>query len=178
MKINFNKILFVVFMWIVFAILLLTTFGCGSERHLKRMEHHRIKAVEKGATIHRDTDTIFKHDTTTVTYTRNDTTFVEKTITETITIQGQAHYITKWDRKKQYKLQEQVNRLSAKNERLQARLDKRMDVAEQKTKRVVVRAKKRSVIPWILLGSVLTLLLIAILIILLPKSILTKIISL
>ena len=91
-------------MKILLLSLLVILVGCNTPNQLiKRSNRIKTKLEAKGVTIPRDTITIVKHDTIIDTYTINDTTYITKTITNTITLEPIVEYKTRWQTKIEYK---------------------------------------------------------------------------
>lgn len=109
--------------------------SCGVQYHINQAEKHRDKALKMGAVFTPDTIRM-NGDTIVRTYYRNDTLFVEREITKTVYIDGEIRYITKWDKRKEYKIIRQKDRLNAKQKRVETR-------QENKTERTHVRRENR-----------------------------------
>lgn len=129
----------------LFAILiaLYVLSSCGAQYHIQRAEKHREKALSKGAVFTPDTIRI-DGDTTCISYFKNDTLFVEKEIVKTVYLDGEIRYVTKVDKRREYKLIRQGNRLNAKQERIQTR-------QENKTERTKVRQENKRSLWWLFL---------------------------
>lgn len=81
---------------------LLTAFifilGCTPQFHIERASKHKEKAIKKGAVFTADTIKV-NGDTTTITYFKDSIQYIETTITEYITLEGEVRYITKKDKR-------------------------------------------------------------------------------
>ena len=90
-----NKIL------ILSALILLS--GCSGLYHLRKSVKHKEKAIKKGVTIPKDTVTIRTTDTLTQTFIKNDTTYIVKTVTNTVELEPVIEYKTRWQTKYEFK---------------------------------------------------------------------------
>lgn len=129
----------------LFAILtlLVVLSSCGAQYHIQRAETHREKALSKGAIFTNDTIRI-DGDTTIVTYFKNDTLFLEREVVKTVFVEGEIRYITRVDKRREYKIIRQRNRLEAKQERIATR-------QENKTERTKVRQENKRSLWWLFL---------------------------
>lgn len=139
---------------------LLTAFifllGCSPQYHIEKASKHTKKALEKGAVIS-NLDTITTRDTIREVIFRNDTTYITNTIVRTVTEAGELRYITRVDKRREYKLEKQLNRLEAKNKRLNERLKAKKERIIVRTEAKTERAKNRSLWwLWLLLGFILS----------------------
>lgn len=104
-----NKIIDV----IGFALVLFSLFSCkNAQRYVEKSEKFKNKAIELGATFSSDT-TYIHGDTIVNTYTQNDTVFVVQTITDTIQLDGEIRYVTRWEKrqeKKEKKKQDKIEK--------------------------------------------------------------------
>ena len=123
-------------------ILLLSTLiilsGCSGLYHAKKSIRHAKKAITKGVTIPKDTITIHLTDTLVQTIHRNDTTFITKTVTNTITLEPIVEYKTRWQTKIEYKERIKYIKEETKQEK-------------EKTKQVKTE-NKSSWLRWLLIG--------------------------
>lgn len=78
-----------------YILLLFLLTSCTAYQHLKKAEKHTQKAIEKGATIERDTLRIAISDTVTNIDTLDNYIRITKTIRDTLYIQGNTTYIAK-----------------------------------------------------------------------------------
>lgn len=143
MKINFNKILFVVFMWTVFTILLLTTFGCSPQWHLD-------KAIKKGAKQQTDTAYQYIYDTDTIYNEVTKTFEVVRTKTDSIPYAVTTYITSPLTRRelKAYRDSLKHERTLYKDSLRSALKTKRI---EYKTKVKIERTKSRWWV-WVLVG--------------------------
>ena len=77
--------------------LLIFLVSCA-EWNLKRAAHHTQKAIDRGATIERDT-TFIHGDTIINTYWKDSVLYVDRTITDTIYLDGIVSVVTKKDKR-------------------------------------------------------------------------------
>tara|TARA_R110000822_G_scaffold26529_2_gene79793 strand:- start:21 stop:485 length:465 start_codon:yes stop_codon:yes gene_type:complete len=130
--------------------------SCSPQYHIERADKHVQKALNKGAVITNKVDTLTQYDTITETFTRNDTTFITNTVIRYITSQGEVRYVTRQDKRNEFKLQKQVNRLDAKNERLTTRLNAKNERVVTRHDTKIKRIENRSWwYLWLLIGGVL-----------------------
>lgn len=78
---------------------LLIFSGCSPQWHINKAEKHTEKAIEKGAEF--NSDTLYVRDTTIVSYYKNDTVFIEKTVTNKVYVKGDVRYISKSDKRRE-----------------------------------------------------------------------------
>jgi len=76
-------------------ILSLILSSCASW-HQKKIEKHTNKLLSKGVVIPKDTIEVIVSDTIIKSFTRNDTTFIEKLVTNTITLEPIVEFKTRW----------------------------------------------------------------------------------
>lgn len=126
----------------------LALYSCKAQYHINKAEKHREKALKKGATFTSNTDTLYLTDTLTTIEQRNDTVFITNTVTKIITEEGEIRFITRSDKRKERRLQERIRRDSVKLLRLQARLDKRITVTQERNDTKRERIKHRSSWSW------------------------------
>ena len=122
------------FLSVLTALILL--LGCSPQYHIEKASKHTKKALEKGAVIS-TIDTLIINDTIREVKFRNDNTYITNTIVRTVTEAGELRYVTRVDKRREHRLEKQLNRLEAKNKRLTKRL-------EAKTERIVVRTEART----------------------------------
>ena len=142
------------FLSVLTALILL--LGCSPQYHIEKAEKHTKKALEKGAVLS-TIDTLIINDTIREVKFRNDTTYITNTITKTITTEGELRYITRVDKRREYKLEKQLNRLEAKNKRLTKRLEAKKERIVVRTEARTDRARNRSLWwLWLLLGFIIS----------------------
>lgn len=128
---------------ILALVLLFSLYSCGPQWHIEKADKHKNKALEKGAifktdTIHGDRDTIVN------TYWKDSILVVDRTITDTIYIQGEVLYITK------------------KDKRIARRKEKRNDKYKYKLKKKELIVEKKKIKAWnkfwlgFVIGSIIT----------------------
>lgn len=121
--------------------------SCSVQYHIQRAEKHREKALNKGAIFTPDTIRI-DGDTTFITYFKNDTLFVEREVVRNIYLDGEIRYVTRVDKKREYKIIRQKNRLNAKQVRVETRQEAKTDRTE------VRRTHKNRWYIWLIIGLV------------------------
>jgi len=87
---------------------LLVTFliilsGCSGIYHAKKSKKHAKKALDKGIVVVKDTLIVNNFDTIVETFTENDTTYILKTVKETVTLEPTVEVKTRWQTKIEYK---------------------------------------------------------------------------
>lgn len=97
------------------VLILLISTSCASW-HKKRIDHHTEKLLSKGVVIPKDTIEVKVSDTIIKSFTRNDTTFVEKVITNTITLEPIIEYKTKWQTKIEERTKVKIERIKGDTE--------------------------------------------------------------
>jgi hypothetical protein len=128
--------------------------SCKPQYHIGKAEKHTQKALNKGAVI--NVDTLRTHDTITTILTRNDTTYIFRTVTNTVTTAGELRYITNRDMRYERRLARRIYEDSISLVRLQARLDKRSSQTSDRQNTKQVRAENRSRwLFWLILGIVI-----------------------
>ena len=86
------------------VVTLLVLSGCNTPNQLiKRSQKLKTKLEQKGVTIPRDTITVTNSDTVIQTYTINDSIYIIKTITDTVTLSPIVEYKTRYQTKIEYK---------------------------------------------------------------------------
>ena len=88
------------------AMLVLTLWvanSCGIQHHYNRMEHHKEKLIDKGEQLDKDTIVKRYYDTLVETVTKNDTTYITKTVTKTIQLEPEIIVKDRWRVKTEYK---------------------------------------------------------------------------
>jgi hypothetical protein len=106
--------------------------------HKKQIDKHTEKLLSKGVVIPKDTIEVRVSDTIIKSFTRNDTTFVKKLITNTITLEPIVEYKTRWQTKIEYKTKVKTERIKGKT--------------IVKTQRIEAKQKKSWWLFWLLLG--------------------------
>ena len=110
-----------------YILLLFLLTSCTAYQHLKKAEKHTQKAIEKGATIKRDTLRIAISDTVTDIDTIDNYIRITKTIRDTLYIQGNTTYIAK----------------SKTEVRQEQKTERKRIKEENKTKRKQVKQKRK-----------------------------------
>ena len=140
---------------LIFFILYVILLGCKAQFHINRAEKHTKKAIDKGAVISKS-DTITHTDTITKIETINDTTYITNTIVRTVTEEGELRYITRIDKRREYKLEKQINRLKAKNEKIELKLKSKNERVKIRQETKIERIKNKSLWwIWLLIGYLL-----------------------
>ena len=89
--------------------------GCNTPNQLiKRSQKIKAKLEQKGIEIPRDTITVTNSDTVIQTYTINDSIYIIKTITDTVTLSPIVEYKTKWQTKTEIRYKTRVIREATK----------------------------------------------------------------
>lgn len=110
-----------------YILLLFLLTSCTAYQHLRKAEKHTQKAIEKGATIKRDTLRIAISDTVTEIDTLDNYIRITKTIRDTLYIQGNTTYIAK----------------SRTEVRQEQKTERKRIKEENKTKRKQVKQKRK-----------------------------------
>ena len=121
-----------------YSIIIMALASCGTSRDIKRLNHFKGKLLSKGIVVPLDTLIVTNTDTLVQTFTVNDTTYIIKTVTETITLEPTVIVKTKWQTKIEYKERIKIVKEETKQEK-----------AKQKTKRVVVRQENKKSKWWL-----------------------------
>jgi len=116
--------------------------SCSPQYHIERADKHVKKAIKRGAKIDIKIDTLIINDTITETFTYNDTTFITNTVTRYV--QGELRYVTRVDKRKEYRLEKRIQSDSSKLIRLQTRLDAKNERVVVRNNTKVERIKNRS----------------------------------
>ena len=121
------------------SILTLSTalFSCGVGYHTKQIEKHEQKLSKKGITIPKDTIRVQTTDTLTEIVHKNDTTFITKTVTNTVTLEPIVEYKTRWQVRTEYKTVKIENRAMIDS------LQQVLKIERQKTKQVRIENKPK-----------------------------------
>ena len=86
-------------------IVMLLTASCSPQFHINKAKKHTNKAIEKGAdmTIYTDTNEVVVVSDS--NYIKNDTVYIEiiKVIEKVITKEGEIRYITRQDKRREYR---------------------------------------------------------------------------
>ena len=98
-----------------YLIILILLSSCANY-HKQRIEHHTEKLLSKGVVIPKDTIEVRVSDTIIKSFTRNDTTFVEKVITNTITLEPIVEYKTRWQTKIEERTKVKIERIKGDTE--------------------------------------------------------------
>lgn len=86
-------------------IIMLLLASCGPQFHINKANKHRNKAIKKGADMQIYADTNQITIISDSNYVKNDTVFVEiiKVIEKVITKEGEIRYITRQDKRREYR---------------------------------------------------------------------------
>lgn len=122
------RILAIIYLWC--ALVLLT--NCGINHHYKRMNHHKEKLISKGEEFVKDTihDTLKEVRLDTLIF--NDTVYVVKTITNTVTLEPEIVVKDRWRVK--YETRYKYKSYKVENKSLIKQLQKELQIERQKTK--------------------------------------------
>ena len=140
------------FLAVLTALLLFN--GCSTQRLIERAQKLNTKIVKKGGVL--KIDTITKIDTLTTIEFRNDTVFHTSYINTHTTSEGEFRYVTRADKRKEFRLEKRIQSDSSKLVRLQTRLDAKNERVVVRNNTKVERINNRSKWwLWLLIGGVL-----------------------
>jgi len=131
--------------YIIFLSVLIALSSCGVKYHSNKIEKHTNKLISKGIVIPKDTVTVVKNDTLTFVEHRNDTTFITKLITKTITLEPTIQVKDRWQVRTETKYKYKTIRVQAKQTTKQTKEQTKQVKAENKTKWWI----------WLLIGLVI-----------------------
>jgi predicted membrane channel-forming protein YqfA (hemolysin III family) len=107
---------------IAFIISLFYLYSCSPQWHIEKADKHKNKALKKGATITRDT-TYVSGDTIVNTYWKDSILYVDRTITDTIYIDGEVRYVTKKDKRIARRKERKADRYKYKLQKQEIKAD-------------------------------------------------------
>ena len=134
-------------------------YGCGAQHYIEHSKKDIKKAIRKGAVINTEIDTVIVSDTITEIFTRNDTTFVTRYIDRNVIQQGAIRYVTRVDKRREFKLEKRIQSDSTKILILQEKNNKLLIKKNAKTDRVTVRQENKKSKWWlfVIIGYLLNL---------------------
>ncbi len=132
-------------------IIVLFNVACSPQFHINKAKRQTQKAIDKGAVITHRADTIRDTIIEVIEYTKNDTVFIEitKTIERVVTKKGEVRYITRKDKRREYR-----------KEKKESKRDFKLSIQDKKIERTEAKAKNKNRSWWIVVFSILILLLI------------------
>jgi hypothetical protein len=110
---------------IAFLSVLIAFSSCGVKYHSNKIEKHTNKLISKGIVIPKDTVTVVKNDTLTFVEHRDDTTFITKLITKTITLEPTIQIKDRWQVRTETKYKYKTIRVQAKQTTKQVKAENR-----------------------------------------------------
>ena len=108
--------------------------------HQKKIEHHTNKLLLKGVVMPKDTIEVIVSDTIIKSFTRNDTTFIEKLVTNTITLEPVVEFKTRWQTKVELRYKTKYIKEKTKQKRSE----------DKKAVKITKVENRRNWIPWVL----------------------------
>ena len=124
--------------------------SCTPQYHINKAKKHTNKAIKKGATFTETSDTIQTNTVVDSNYIQNDTVFIEitKVIEKIITKEGEVRYITRKDKRREYRKQ-----------KTEDKRDYKLELQDKKTAKHIAKADSKLwnklIIILILLGIIL-----------------------
>lgn len=119
---------------IAFLSVLIALSSCGIKYHANKIEKHTNKLISKGITFPKDTIKVMSNDTITTIETRNDTTFVTKVITNTVTLTPTIEVKDRWRVRIETKYKYRTIKVQAKETTKQAKEVTKKTKAENRSK--------------------------------------------
>jgi len=124
--------------------------SCTPQYHINKAKKHTNKAIKKGATFTETSDTIQTNTVVDINYIQNDTVYIEitKIIEKVITKEGEVRYITRKDKRREYRKQ-----------KTEDKRDYKLELQDKKTAKHIAKADSKLwnklIIILILLGIIL-----------------------
>lgn len=124
--------------------------SCTPQYHINKAKKHTNKAIKKGATFTETSDTIQTNTVVDSNYIQNDTVYIEitKIIEKVITKEGEVRYITRKDKRREYRKQ-----------KTEDKRDYKLELQDKKTAKHIAKADSKLwnklIIIVILLGIIL-----------------------
>ncbi|MCP3684109.1 MAG: hypothetical protein GY861_15620 [bacterium] len=124
--------------------------SCTPQYHINKAKKHTNKAIKKGATFTETSDTIQTNTVVDSNYIQNDTVYIEitKVIEKVITKEGEVRYITRKDKRREYRKQ-----------KTEDKRDYKLELQDKKTAKHIAKADNKLwnklIIIVILLGIIL-----------------------
>ena len=123
----------------------LSLASCGAQYHINKADKHKAKAIEKGAVIDRNIDTVNTSTIQSDTISINDTVFITNTevINEIITVRDGVNYVTRADKRRIFKLERLNKKQAYKINKQQKKLDHKSEVLGFRLERARLRNTKK-----------------------------------
>ena len=124
--------------------------SCSPQYHINKAKKHTNKAIKKGATFTETSDTTQTNTVVDSNYIHNDTVYIEitKIIEKVITKEGEVRYITRKDKRREYRKQ-----------KTEDKRDYKLELQDKKTAKHIAKADSKLwnklIIILILLGIII-----------------------
>lgn len=124
--------------------------SCSPQYHINKAKKHTNKAIKKGATFTETSDTTQTNTVVDSNYIQNDTVYIEitKIIEKVITKEGEVRYITRKDKRREYRKQ-----------KTEDKRDYKLELQDKKTAKHIAKADSKLwnklIIILILLGIII-----------------------
>jgi hypothetical protein len=124
--------------------------SCSPQYHINKAKKHTNKAIKKGATFTETSDTVQTNTVVDSNYIQNDTVYIEitKIIEKVITKEGEVRYITRKDKRREYRKQ-----------KTEDKRDYKLELQDKKTAKHIAKANSKLwnklIIILILLGIII-----------------------
>lgn len=108
--------------------------SCSPQYHINKAKKHTNKAIKKGATFTEISDTVQTNTVVDSNYIQNDTVYIEitKIIEKVITKEGEVRYITRKDKRREYRKQKTEDKRNYKLELQDKKTAKHIAKADSK----------------------------------------------
>lgn len=130
---------------ISFLFVLSVLTSCGIKYHSNKIEKHTNKLISKGIVIPKDTVTVVKNDTLTFVERRNDTTFITKIVTNTVTLEPTIQVKDRWQVRTETKYKYRTIKVQAKET---------TKITKEQTKQIKAENRTRWWM-WLIIGLVI-----------------------
>jgi hypothetical protein len=114
--------------------------ACSAQRHIQKAEKHKAKAIAKGAVFTPDTIQ-GDRDTTIITYWKDSILHIDRTITDTVYLEGEVRYITRKDKRKE-------KREEKKEQKRKEKIEDDQREHEQKVEKITARREHKKGLGW------------------------------
>ncbi len=123
----------------------LSLASCGAQYHINKADKHKTKAIEKGAVIDRNIDTVNTSTIQSDTISINDTVFITNTevINKTVTVRDGVNYVTRADKRRIFKLERLNKKQAYKINKQQQKLEHKSEVLGFKLERARLRNTRK-----------------------------------
>jgi hypothetical protein len=124
--------------------------SCSPQYHINKAKKHTNKAIKKGATFTETSDTVQTNTVVDSNYIQNDTVYIEitKIIEKLITKEGEVRYITRKDKRREYRKQ-----------KTEDKRDYKLELQDKKTAKHIAKSESKKwnklIIILILLGIII-----------------------